>query len=76
MSLKELRNRIVGQRVTRIDGRDGFRGPTVERIVLGDGTELAFDWTRGAIGNGVGLNVRRTDATEVPRSGRRSYARK
>jgi hypothetical protein len=70
MSLKELRNRIVGQRVLRVEGRDGFRGPTVERIVLADGTVLGFDWTRGGVGT-VGLDVRSTDAEAPGR--RRSY---
>lgn len=71
MRLKEIRSRIVGARIARVDGRDAPTGPIVERIVLRDGTELSFDWTRGH-GRGVGLDLRR-DATEAPRSGRRRY---
>jgi hypothetical protein len=73
MRMKELRTRIVGGRIARIDGRDAETGPVIERIVLRDGTELSFDWTRGlGTGRGVGLDLRR-DATEAPRSGRRRY---
>jgi hypothetical protein len=70
MRLKELRTRIVGGRIARIDGRDAETGPVIERIVLEGGTELSFDWTRG-LGRGVGLDVRRI--AEAPRSGRRRY---
>lgn len=71
MSLKEIRNKIVGQRVIRLDGRDSAQGPIIERIVLADGTDLVFDWTRG-LGRGVGLDVRRI--AEAPRNGRRRHA--
>ena len=71
MRMKELQIRIVGARIARVDGRDASTGPVVEKIVLRDGTELTFDWTRGH-GRGVGLDLRR-DATEAPRSGRRRY---
>lgn len=72
MSITELRRKLVGRKIARIDGRDTFRGPTVERIVLDCGTELRFDWRRGAaLERGVGLDLR--GIAEAPRSRRGRY---
>jgi hypothetical protein len=71
VSIDEVRDRVLDGRIARIDGADGPMGMTIKRIVLRDGTEFLFDWTRGS-GRDVGLDVRRI-AAEAPRIGRRRY---